>query len=177
MLVWRLRGDPHGDLADAGLVLDHEAAGLDRHGGVGLLVDGLLDHVHGGREDLVEHRGRSAVVVDDVGAVRLVDELVGVDGGQVVDHRWQGVDVDHDEARVLGDVAIVGDDERDRVADEPHLTLGQGRPWRLGPAGPSCECHCSWTPGLRSSATNTAWTPGSASASDTSMPTIRPLAT
>ena len=116
--------------------------------------------------------------MDDVGAVRLVDELVRVDGGQVVDHRWQGVDVDHDElARVLGDVAIVRDDERDRVADEPHLTLGQGRPWRLGPARAQLRVPLLVDARVEVLGDEHRMDPGRARASDTSMPTIRPLAT
>ena len=40
VLVRRLRRDPHRHLADAALVLDDDASGLDRHRGVRLLVDG-----------------------------------------------------------------------------------------------------------------------------------------
>ena len=76
-----------GHLVGAALVLDDDAAGLDRHRGVGLLVDGHFDDVGRRLEDLLEHRRRSAVVVDDVAAVRLVHQHVGVDGGEVVDHR------------------------------------------------------------------------------------------
>ena len=62
----------------------------------------------------------------------LVDEDVGVDRGEVVDHRRKALVVDdHELARVLGDVAVVGDDERDRVADEANLALGQRRSRRL----------------------------------------------
>ena len=70
--------------------------------------------------------------MDDVAAVRLVDEHVGIDRGVVVDDRAARLVVDHHElARVLGDVAVVGDDERDRVADEADLVLGERRSRRL----------------------------------------------
>ena len=132
MFVWRLGRDPHRHLVGAALVLDDDAAGLDRHRGVGLLVDGHFDDVGRRPEDLLEHRRRSAVVVDDVAPVRLVHQHVGVGRGEVVDHRRQGVDVDdHELAGVLGDVAVLGDDERDGIADEADLPLGQRRSRRL----------------------------------------------
>ena len=45
MLVRRLRRHPHGHLVGAGIVLDDDAPGLERHRGVGLLVDRAFDDV------------------------------------------------------------------------------------------------------------------------------------
>jgi hypothetical protein len=134
VLVWRLRGDPHGDLAGPRLILDHDATGLDRHGGVGLLVDRLPDHVGGRRERLFQRRGgRRTVVVDDVAPVGLVDEHLAFDGGNVVDDGREGLVVDHHPlAGVFGDIAVVSDDECDRVPDVAHLVPGQRRSRRLG---------------------------------------------
>ena len=53
-------------------------------------------------------------------------------GVDVVDDRGQRFVVDVDElGRVLGERAARGDDERDRVADEAHLALGERRARRL----------------------------------------------
>ena len=76
--------------------------------------------------------GRPASSADDVGAVALVHERVGVLGRRVVDDRRERLVVDVDQlGRVLGEVAALGDHERDRVADEADLALGQRRARRL----------------------------------------------
>ena len=87
MFVWRLGRDPHRHLVGAALVLDDDAAGLDRHRGVGLLVDRHFDDVGRRPEDLVEHRRGRAVVVDDVAPERIVHQHIGVGRSEVVDHR------------------------------------------------------------------------------------------
>ena len=54
-------------------------------------------------------------------------------GRCVVDDGRQRLEVDHDQVGgVLGDVAALGDDERDGVAHEAHLVLGQRRTRHLG---------------------------------------------
>ena len=51
---------------------------------------------------------------------------------------------------------VVGDDERDRVADEPHLAVGERRPRGLRALlARSTVCHCSLASALRSAAVNT----------------------
>ena len=58
----------------------------------------------------------------------LVDERVVALRRDVVDDRLQRLVVDVDQlGRVLGEVAALGDDQRDRVADEAHLVVGQRR--------------------------------------------------
>ena len=54
-------------------------------------------------------------------------------GGRIVDDGHQALDVDdHELGRVLGDVAVLGDDERDGIAHEPHLILRERRARDLG---------------------------------------------
>jgi hypothetical protein len=61
-----------------------------------------------------------------------VDDHGGVDGLGEVGDCGERLVVDVDEFdRVLGHVPTVGDDERDRVADELRLALGQWRAWRV----------------------------------------------
>ena len=114
------------------LVLDDDAAGLDRHRGVRLLVDGHLDDVGGRREDRLQHRRRRAVVVDDVAPVapRAPTRRRRPRRGSRRPAAGGRVD-DHELARVLGDVAVLGDDERDGIADEADLALGERRSRRL----------------------------------------------
>ena len=85
--------------------------------------------------------------------------------------------VDPDPAdRVLGDVAVVGDDERDRLADVVHLVLRQGvlraavgqrrvRDQQRQRLGHRSRSRSSWV--------HTAWTPSRSSTSSTSMSVIR----
>ena len=63
----------------------------------------------------------------DVRAPLLVHDVLGVGRGLlVVDDRRLDVEVDlHQIARVFRDVAVVGDHDRDRIADEAHVTVGQ----------------------------------------------------
>ena len=102
---------------------------------------------------------------------------LGADRGGEVGDRRQGFVIHVDEFDgVLGDVSAVGHDERDGVADELDLTVGQ---WRAGVSGtslPATACHASLTSGLRSAAVKTARTPGSASAAAASIPLIRACA-
>ena len=104
----------------------------------------------------------------------LVHELRRRLGSAVVDDGRQRLVVDLDElGRVLGEVAVVGDDQRDRVADEAHLVLGQRRTRRLRTPRPDRRVPLLLRRrGLRSAAVNTARTPGAASAADVSMPRI-----
>ena len=62
----------------------------------------------------------------DVAGHVLVHEPLGRARGRDADHRRQELVVDPDPGeRVLGDVAVVGDDERDRLAHVVDLVLGQ----------------------------------------------------
>ena len=62
----------------------------------------------------------------DVAGHVVVHEVRGGAGGVDADHRRQDLVADPDPAdRVLGDVAVLGDDERDRLADVVDLVLGQ----------------------------------------------------
>ncbi len=62
-----------------------------------------------------------------------MDGALGRLGLFVVDHRRQGLVVDHHQfGRVLGHVGILGDDHDDRVPDVTHDVLGQWRPRHFG---------------------------------------------
>ena len=82
----------------------------------------------------------------------------------------------HEVARVLGDVAALGDDERDRVADEAHVGVGERAQRRVGRIVEQDRRLHRTGAGLRSAAVSTATTPGSAFASSTSIDTMRALA-
>ena len=96
-----------------------------------------------------------------LGGVLGMHELVRALGSQVVDHGRERLEVDIDEiGGILRDVAVTGDDESNRVADEARLAHRQvvaaGSP---GSRGPSSCTTARCTPPLRSEAVNTAWTP------------------
>ena len=114
--------------------LDDDPPGLHRHRRVGLLVDRLGDDVGRRRTRLVHRLGLAAPqVARDVALVALVHELAGPVGLDVVGHVGQWVVVDVDQfGRVLGDVAVLGHHQRDRIAHEADLALGQRRPGRVG---------------------------------------------
>ena len=122
-----LRGGPHLQPVGVGVPARDRAAALHRHAGAALDGEVQLEPVRGGGD-----RGRRVADVlleagADVAGHVLVDEVLR--GARVVDpdHRRQHLVVDPDPAdRVLGDVAVVGDDEGDRLADVVHLVLGQG---------------------------------------------------
>ena len=119
-----------------GIPLDDHAARLDRYRNVGLLVDVLGDDEGGVREDLLvgRHACHAAGDVVRVGLVDDGDAGVGTsDGlGEVGDGGQRFVvDVDQVDG-VLGEVAAVGDDQGDGIADELHLALGQRWPRGVG---------------------------------------------
>ena len=132
-LVRRLRRRVDRELAGRARPVDDQAAPFHRHRRVRLLVDRLAHDVGGRREHVVEcGGGQAGDLADDVRAVALVHERVGVLGRRVVDDRRQRLVVDVDElGRVLGEIAALGDHERDRVADEADLALGERRARRL----------------------------------------------
>ncbi len=89
-LVRRLGRRVDRQLARRARVVDDQAASFHRHRGVRLLVDRLAHHVGGRGEHLVERGGGQAGdLADDVRAVALVHERVGVLGRGVVDDRRQ----------------------------------------------------------------------------------------
>ena len=144
-LVRRLGRGPDGELAAGGRPLGDDAPRLHRHRRVGLLPDRLGDHV-GGRVEDVRHRlGRRACqLAREVAGVVLMDEGLDRRRLRVVGHRRQRLVVDfHQLGRVLGQVAAVRDHERDRVAREPGLALGQRRARSVRHLVP-----CAGVPGL-----------------------------
>ena len=126
-----LGGGPDGHLTTR--PLDDEPAGLDGHRGIGLLVDLLGDHVGGRPERLVELvTVPAAQAAGDVALVALVDELGSLLARGIVDERRQRLVVDLDDVGgILGQVAGLGHDERDWIADEADLALGERRAGRV----------------------------------------------
>ena len=124
-LVRGLGGRPDGEFLGGRRPFDDHAPRLDRHRHIDLLVDVRGHDVCGRVERLLVWRCAREAAGDVVG-VGVVDHHVGGLGLGEVGDRGQRLVVDVDELdRVLGDVAVLGDHERDRVADELHLALGQ----------------------------------------------------
>ncbi len=120
----RRRPDRHGVIAP----FRENAAALDRMGGAAMLPQLLVEHVRG----LVE--GRVGIAVGhpvgggDVG-VELAPHRRRSRLGRpaAVRHGGKHVVVDRDQRRrVLGKIAVVGQDQRDRLADVRHLPVGEG---------------------------------------------------
>ena len=126
--------DPVGNLggavereAAALLVGGDDAAGLHRHAGVALGREALAQHVRGAGEGA---GGVAVAVVQGVGEVGLEveDRGVGLQRALGVHHRGQRRVVDLQERhQVLGVVAVLGHDHRDRLAHVAHLVPGQDR--------------------------------------------------
>jgi hypothetical protein len=132
-LVRGLGGRPDRQLAAAARPLRHQAAGLHRDGGVRLLPDRLGDHVRRGVIDLGDGLpGGTAELAREVAGIRLVHEGGRGAGGGVVGDRGQRLVADvHQFGGVLGYVPAVRDDQRDRIARETRLALGERRPRRI----------------------------------------------
>ena len=125
-----LGGRPHRQFLRRRLPLDDHAARLHRHRRIDLLVDVRFCDMGGGRERLLVRR-RASHSAGDVVGVRLVDDDVGIGAADRLSEVGDGgqrlvVDVDQLDG-ILGEVAALGDDEGNRVADELHLALGQRR--------------------------------------------------
>ncbi len=127
-LVRVLAGDVDVEELVEGVVVGDDGAALHRHGAVAVLDERRLDRVRRGLAlglRLVGHG--DAHHHADVGHAVLVDLVLHVGaGGEPVDDGRQRVEVDLDQfGGVLGEVAVAGDDQHDRVADEAHVVLGQ----------------------------------------------------
>ena len=121
-----LRRGPHGQPVDVGVPAGDRAAALHRLAGAAL--DGQVEGERVRRGG--DGRGRVAVALlhpgADVAGHVLVHQVRGRAGGLDADDGRQHLVVDPDPAdRVLGDVAVVGHHERDRLADVVHLAVGQ----------------------------------------------------
>ena len=127
-LVRVLRRHPGVELAARRVVVGDDAARLHRHVGLAVLIEGLGDDVRGLGDDRLPRRvERERHLLRDVRALLGVHEVLGVGRrGLEVDDGRQRVELElHEVARVLGDVAVLGDHEHDRVADEAHVGVGE----------------------------------------------------
>jgi hypothetical protein len=90
----------------------HDAVALDRRAAPTREVEALLDDKIGGRESSFRVAVAERPIRNDFPLVR-------------VEHRVERLVVDLDEfERVLGEIAIAGDDDRDRLAGVPHRLVG-----------------------------------------------------
>ena len=118
---------PHLQPVDVGVPAGDGAAALHRHARAALDGEVELEAVR-----RVRDRGRGVAVVllqprADVAGHVVVDQVRGGAGVVDADHRRQELVGDPDPPhRVLGDVAVVGDDEGDRLADVVHLVPREG---------------------------------------------------
>ena len=62
-------------------------------------------------------------------------------------------------AGVLGEVAVVGDDHRDRLTGEAHIAIGEGRSVAIGISMNIVAASVPLTAGAKSAAVKTACTP------------------
>ena len=123
-----LVGDPHPERALVGIPLRDDAPRLHGNAEVPVLRERSREHVRRGREDLVELGIRlRGDLGGDVGPELRVDDVLVVVGGRlVVDHGGERLVLDVDRvAAVLGNRATLGHHDRDRVAHEPDVALGE----------------------------------------------------
>ena len=126
-----LGGRPHRQVLRRRFPLDDHAARLHRHRRIDLLVDVCFNNMGRRGENLLVRRRASHPSRDVVG-VCLVDDHVGFGGqpnslSEVGDGRQRVIVDIHQLDGILGDVAALGDDQGNGVADELHLALGQRR--------------------------------------------------
>ena len=136
-----LGGGPDGELAAHRVEVGHRAAGLQRRRMRPRVEHVLRDDDVGAGEDGVGGRLVAGLPVEDV-VVLLARQVVadhrgpGVERRRGVDHRGQRLVVDVDELEgVPRRVPVLGHDERDLLALEPHLVGGQDRLHVLGQGG------------------------------------------
>ena len=105
------------------LELRDRAVGLHRSRGIAWEGPVQPDHAVGLRERGFRVAVAETAMVDDVGAHRLVQQRrVAVHGGIEVHHRGQRPVFDLDQLeRILGDVAVLGGDQRHRLTRIAHL--------------------------------------------------------
>ena len=108
---------PHLQPADVGVPAGHGAAALHRHAGAALDREVEAHPVRCGGHGLLDVAGVLLHPRADVAGHVVVHQVVGGAGRLDADDRRQELVLDPDPAdRVLGDVAVVGDHERDRLA-------------------------------------------------------------
>ena len=146
--------------------------------GAAVLPQLLLEHMRGLGEGRVDVAELDLVGGDDVGGELAADRRCARFAAlpHVGDERQELV-VDRDQrGGVLGDVAVVREHHRHRLADIAHLAVGERRtPQALSSGMPELECRTMRRFAMtvaRSSSVSTACTPGTASAAILSMPLI-----
>ncbi len=111
----------------AAVVFGDDAPAFHRHRGVAVMDKAAFQAMRRGGERGLDIAFADRELADLVAAEVLVKQHgVGRDRALRVDDRGQRVEVERDEfGGVLGGVAAVGDDDGDRLADKPHLVVGE----------------------------------------------------
>ncbi len=126
-LVHPLAGAPDAQLAFVRIPPGDDPVGLHRDLGLAVLVEGGTDHVRRRRQRLLQLGVVEALLLHHVGRPLRMDEvgaflrrLLGVEDGR--EHLVLHLD---ELARVLRQVAVVGDHQGDRLAGEADVAVGQ----------------------------------------------------
>ena len=104
------------------IVVGDDAVGFDRRAGIARVVHGDRDAVRGLRQHLLGIAVAEAAFAGEIAAQALVQHrLRRIERRERIDHRGQRLVVDLDQVeRVFGEIAVGGDDDRDRLADITH---------------------------------------------------------
>ena len=130
-LVRVLRGRPELQSILDGVPGGHDAARLHRRRVLAALAERGADHVGGAGEGVGERWLLAHGAMRHVGALLLVHDSDVGRRDLEVDHGRKRLELDVDQvAGVLGDVPVLGDNDRDRIADEAHGVRRQDRSGR-----------------------------------------------
>ena len=118
---------PDGERLVGAAELDQEAAALDRMGGAAMLPEILVQHMGGLAEGRLGIPIGDPVGRDDVGfELAAHGRRIGLRGLAAVGGRRQRLVIDLDQGGgVLGEIAVVRDHERDRLAHVGDLAVGE----------------------------------------------------
>jgi hypothetical protein len=125
--VRRLRRRPHGQHARCRLLVCQHGAAFQRHRGAAVLEDVFLEHVRRGRKRVLDiaigHRHERG---DVAGKIAVRGRCAGRERIAAITHHRQHLVVDHHRrGGILGEIAVVGDDHRDCLADIADFVAGE----------------------------------------------------
>ena len=117
---------PHREVAGLGVIVRHQAAGLQGIAGVAVGTELLFTGVIGVEEDCVDVAEADDGMTGEIGAVLLVEQNAVFQRLTDAGDRWQRFVVDLDGLEgVLGQIAAFGHHDRHRLAHVAHLVAGQ----------------------------------------------------
>ena len=128
-----LRRRPHGNGVGARVVGGDDTAALHRHGRVAMVPEAALQSVRRARQHRLGIPLGDGERADQVCVVALVhDRRPGLQRGLGIHHCRQLFQIEPDQlGGVLGLIAGLGDDDRDRLADMPDLVVREQRLLRV----------------------------------------------